>query len=46
MVKRVENPAIAISFKKYQRPKRQEPFLAEMERIVPWKERCALLEPS
>ena len=37
--------ADASTFEKYKKPTRREKFLAEMERIVPWKEFCALIEP-
>ena len=37
--------ADASTFGKYKKPTRREKFLAEMERIVPLKEFCALIEP-
>ena len=37
--------ANAVTFEKYRKPTRREQFLAEMERVVPWKELCALIEP-
>jgi IS5 family transposase len=33
------------TFEKYKKPTKPEKFLAEMERIVPWKELYALIEP-
>lgn len=33
-------------FEKYAKTTRRAQFLAEMERVVPWKELCALIEPS
>jgi transposase, IS5 family len=32
-------------FEKYRKPTRRAAFLAEMERVVPWRELCALVEP-
>lgn len=32
-------------FEKYGKTTRRELFLAEMERVVPWKDLCALIEP-
>ena len=32
-------------FEAYHKPTRRERFLAEMERVVPWAELCALIEP-
>lgn len=32
-------------FEKYRKPTRRERFLAEMERIIPWSELCAVIEP-
>jgi IS5 family transposase len=32
-------------FEAYYKPTRREQFLADMERVVPWAELCALLEP-
>jgi len=32
-------------FEKYAKTTRRAQFLAEMERVVPWSELCALLEP-
>lgn len=37
--------ANASTFEKYKKPTKREKFLAEMERVVPWKELCALIEP-
>jgi len=37
--------ANASSFEKYKKPTKREKFLAEMERVVPWKELYALIEP-
>jgi IS5 family transposase len=37
--------ANASTFEKYKKPTKREKFLAEMERIVPWKELYALIEP-
>ncbi len=37
--------ANAVTFEKYRKPTRREHFLAEMERVVPWKELCVLIEP-
>jgi IS5 family transposase len=33
------------TFEKYKKPTRRERFLAEMERVVPWKELNSLIEP-
>src|SRR4051794_33482548 len=33
------------SFEQYRKPTRREKFLAEMDRVVPWPELCALIEP-
>ena len=33
------------SFEKYRKPTRREIFLAEMDRIVPWAQMVALIEP-
>jgi IS5 family transposase len=33
------------SFEKYRKPTRREVFLAEMNRIVPWAQLVALIEP-
>ncbi len=38
--------ANAVTFEKYRKPTRREQFLTEMEQVVPWKELCALIEPS
>ena len=35
----------ASGFETYRKPTRRERFLAEMERVVPWGELCALVEP-
>ena len=32
-------------FEKYSKTTRREQFLADMERIVPWAELCARIEP-
>lgn len=32
-------------FEQYRKSTRREQFLAEMERVVPWKELCAVIEP-
>jgi transposase, IS5 family len=32
-------------FEKYRKPTRRAAFLAEMERVAPWRELCALVEP-
>ena len=32
-------------FEKFSKTTRREQFLAEMERIVPWSELCAVVEP-
>ena len=32
-------------FERYSKPTRRELFLAEMDRVVPWNELCALIEP-
>ena len=37
--------ANASSFEKYKKPTKREKFLAEMERVVPWKELYALIDP-
>lgn len=33
------------SFEKYRKPTRRERFLNEMDKIVPWDQLCALVEP-
>jgi IS5 family transposase len=33
------------NFERYRKTTRREAFLAEMDRIVPWRELCALIEP-
>jgi len=33
------------TFEQYRKPTRREKFLAEMDRVVPWSELCALIEP-
>jgi IS5 family transposase len=33
------------TFEAYRKPTRREKFLAEMDRAVPWKELCAVIEP-
>jgi hypothetical protein len=35
----------ATNFERYRKTTRRETFLAEMDRIVPWRELCALIEP-
>jgi IS5 family transposase len=35
----------ATNFERYRKTTRREVFLAEMDRIVPWRELCALIEP-
>jgi transposase, IS5 family len=35
----------ADDFETYRKPTRRERFLGEMERVVPWAELCALIEP-
>jgi IS5 family transposase len=37
--------ANASTFEKYKKPTKREKFLAEMERVVPWKELYALIDP-
>jgi len=37
--------ANASTFEKYKKPTKREKFLDEMERVVPWKELYALIEP-
>ncbi len=37
--------ANASTFEKYKKPTKREKFLAEMERVVPWKELYSLIEP-
>ncbi|MGI6790332.1 IS5 family transposase [Aminivibrio sp.] len=37
--------ANASNFEKYKKPTKREKFLAEMERVVPWKELYSLIEP-
>ena len=32
-------------FEKYAKPSRRAEFLAQMERVVPWRELCELIEP-
>src|ERR1700710_2722654 len=32
-------------FERYSKPTRRAAFLAEMDRVVPWREFCALIEP-
>ncbi|MCM2311420.1 MAG: IS5/IS1182 family transposase, partial [Steroidobacteraceae bacterium] len=32
-------------FEKYGKTTRREQFLAEMDRVVPWAELCAVIEP-
>jgi len=34
-----------VSFDKYNKPTRRAAFLAEMDRVVPWRELCAVIEP-
>jgi IS5 family transposase len=33
------------AFEQYRKPTRREQFLAEMDRVVPWRNLCALIEP-
>lgn len=35
----------SVSFERYCKQTRRAAFLAEMERVVPWRELCALIEP-
>ena len=35
----------AAGFERYSKPTRRAAFLAEMERVVPWRELCALIAP-
>ena len=35
----------AVGFERYGKTTRRAVFLAEMERVVPWRELCALIEP-
>ena len=35
----------AASFERYRKTTRRETFLAEMDRVVPWRDLCALIEP-
>src|SRR6201995_6024553 len=35
----------AVGFERYAKTTRRAAFLAEMERVVPWPELCALIEP-
>jgi IS5 family transposase len=37
--------SLGSGFEKYAKTTRRERFLAEMDRIVPWSELCALIEP-
>ncbi len=37
--------ANAAAFEKYKKSTKREKFLAEMERVFPWKELCDLIEP-
>jgi len=37
--------ANASTFEKYKKPTKREKFLAEMERVVPWKELYSLIDP-
>ena len=32
-------------FERYSKPTRRAAFLAEMNRVVPWRDLCALIEP-
>jgi IS5 family transposase len=38
--------SLGIGFEKYSKTTRRETFLAEMDRIVPWAELCALIAPK
>ena len=33
------------AFEKYRKPTRRDEFLATMDRVVPWSELCAVVEP-
>ncbi len=35
----------SVSFERYGKTTRRGAFLAEMERVVPWQQLCALIEP-
>ena len=35
----------AVGFERYRKPTRRAAFLDEMNRVVPWRELCALIEP-
>ena len=37
--------AMMTGFEKYGKKTRREQFLEEMERVVPWRELCALVKP-
>lgn len=45
MKKPTQTTFAASGFEAYRKPTRRERFLAEMERVVPWGELCALIEP-
>jgi len=34
-----------VGFERYSKPTRRAAFLAEMNRVVPWRALCALIEP-
>ena len=40
-----EQLTLGTGFEKYSKTTRREKFLAEMDRIVPWGELCALIAP-
>src|SRR5713226_3788858 len=46
MKKPTEATFAGSGFEAYRKPTRRELFLAEMERVVPWGEMCALIEPA
>jgi len=35
----------AADFERYRKPTRRQQFLAEMDKVVPWDQLCALIEP-
>lgn len=41
----MKQKTLASGFEKYQRTTKRAKFLSEMEQIVPWAERCQVLEP-
>lgn len=42
---RQQTLAMANGFERYSKPTRRTEFLSTMERVVPWRELCALIEP-